>query len=59
VVGNLKKDVQAVEHEVERDKEEFLPGPSDRQQEDIAPADDRPQQDIAPADDRLQENVSR
>ena len=59
MVGNLKKDIQAVKHGVERVEEEFVAGPSDRQQEDIAPADNRPQQDIAPADDMLQENVAR
>ena len=59
MVGNLKKDIQAVKHEVERVEKEFVPVPSDMQQEDIAPADDRSQQDIAPADDRLQENAAR
>ena len=39
--------------------QEFMPGPSNRQQHDIAPADDRQQGDIAPADDRLQESVAR
>ena len=56
---NLKKDITAAEHEVEKVGEEFVVGPSDRQRQDIAPADDRPQQDIAPADDRLQENAAR
>ena len=59
VADPLKKVFKAVEHDVEKVGQNFLAGPSNSHQEDIAPAEDKPQQESAPADDKLQENVAR
>ena len=59
VAANLKKDIKAVVHDVEKFGQELVAGPSDSHREDSTPTNDKPEQDIAPAsDDKLQENVA-
>ena len=42
VAGPLKKVFKAAEHDVEKVGQNFLAGPSNSHQEDIAPAEDKP-----------------